>query len=119
MAQFNMGNMYTLGSKDLSLAHNTIEAVKWYRRAAELGLAAAQFKLGSIYAGGIGVPQDDTESVKWYRKAAEQGHDGAQDMLEVINARNANRTFQAGMEAYEQGDFATALREWRPYGRTG
>ena len=49
------------------------EAVKWYRRAAEQGLASAQYALGWMYYKGRGVPQDDAEEAKWYRRAAEQG----------------------------------------------
>ena len=60
------------------------EAVKWYRKAADQGDAAAQFNLGVMYATGQGVPQDYAEAVKWYRKAAEQGHAGAQYNLGVM-----------------------------------
>ncbi len=49
------------------------EALRWYRMAAEQGLAAAQNKLGFIYAEGKGIRRDYIEAVKWYRKAAEQG----------------------------------------------
>lgn len=48
-------------------------AVKWYRKAAEQGLAEAQSKLGDMYYDGQGVAQDYEEAVKWYRKAMEQG----------------------------------------------
>ena len=47
--------------------------MKWYRLAAEQGLAEAQNKLGALYGDGKGVPQDYTEAAKWYRLAAEQG----------------------------------------------
>ena len=57
------------------------EAVKWYRKAAEQGLASAQFNLGQMCALGRGVPQDDAEAVKWYRKAAEQGLAEAQSAV--------------------------------------
>ena len=49
------------------------EAVKWYRKAADQGLALAQYNLGLAYAAGEGVPEDDREAVKWYRKAARSG----------------------------------------------
>ena len=57
------------------------QAVKWYRKAAEQGYAAAQYNLGVMYYNGQGVPQDDAEAVKWYRKAAEQGLADAQTNL--------------------------------------
>ena len=52
---------------------NDREAVKWYRLAAEQGVAAAQYNLGLMYDNGDGVPENDREAVKWYRLAAEQG----------------------------------------------
>jgi TPR repeat protein len=54
------------------------EAVKWYKKAAEQGLASAQYNLGLKYDKGEGVEQDRTEAAKWYRKAAEQGLASAQ-----------------------------------------
>ena len=39
-----------------------------------------------MYAGGRGVPQDDTEAVKWLRKAAEQGDADAQFGLGLMYA---------------------------------
>ena len=47
--------------------------MRWYRLAAEQGLAEAQTHLGVMYADGRGVPQDYAEAVRWYRLAAEQG----------------------------------------------
>ncbi len=62
---------------------DSYEAVKWYRKAAELEDADAQFRLGGCYASGEGVEQDPQEAVKWYRKAAEQGYPAAQFILGV------------------------------------
>ncbi len=45
----------------------------WQRKAADQGLASAQWVLGVSYETGQGVPHDDAEAVKWYRKAADQG----------------------------------------------
>jgi TPR repeat protein len=63
------------------VSQDKIEAVKWYRLAAEQGNAEAQYYLGVSYDIGEGVSQDKIEAVKWYRLAAEQGHAEAQDML--------------------------------------
>ena len=52
--------------------------LKRWQPLAERGDANAQFRLGSMYKNGRGVPQDDTEAVKWYRKAAQQGYALAQ-----------------------------------------
>ena len=53
---------------------------------AEQGDAEAQFKLGSIYSKGKGVPKDFVEAVRWYRKAADQGFAPAQDNLGTMYA---------------------------------
>ncbi|MCR4784351.1 MAG: leucine-rich repeat protein [bacterium] len=52
-----------------------------YRRAAEMGLAAAQMALGNRLFNGDGVKEDKAEAVSWYRKAAEQGNAFAQYKL--------------------------------------
>ena len=57
---------------------NYIEAVKWYRKAANQGYAPAQHKLSSCYLVGRGIIKDQIESAKWCRKAAEQGYAPAQ-----------------------------------------
>ena len=57
------------------------EAAKWYRKAAEQGLAAGQYHLGDCYAKGKGVTGDPVEALKWYRKAADQGYAPAQYIL--------------------------------------
>ena len=62
------------------------EAVKWFRKAAEQGIANAQFALGVMYERGEGVPENDSEAVKWYRKAAEQGDASAQFTLGAMYA---------------------------------
>ncbi|MDO8804050.1 MAG: SEL1-like repeat protein [Elusimicrobiota bacterium] len=49
-----------------------------YRKAAEQGDAAAQFKMGQIYLRGEGVLQDMSLAAGWYLKAAQQGHPEAQ-----------------------------------------
>ncbi len=63
---------------------NYNDALYYYRRAAELGHAQAQFKLGVMYYSGDGVKQDYVETVKWYRKAAEQEYAPAQYNLGLM-----------------------------------
>jgi len=57
---------------------NYKEAFAWYSKAANYGLARAQYNLGVMYAEGRGVPQDDKKALDWYSKAANQGDAGAQ-----------------------------------------
>jgi len=65
------------------VSRDYVEAAKWFRKAAEQGLAAAQHNLGVYYRDGEGVPQDYVEAVKWYRWAAEEGNACAQFNLGV------------------------------------
>ena len=75
-AQFLLGSLYDTGQQGVS--EDDAEAVRWYRLAAEQGLAEAQVNLGVMYDNGEGVPEDDAEAAHWYRLAAEQGHAKAQ-----------------------------------------
>ena len=56
-------------------------AVKWWRKAAEQGIAQAQCNLGRSYCLGTGVTKDWVEGIKWCRMAAEQGIAYAQAVL--------------------------------------
>ena len=52
------------------------EAAKWYRLAADQGLASAQWMLGFCFANGHGVIADSCEAMRWYGLAADQGVSG-------------------------------------------
>jgi len=56
------------------VAQSDEEAFQWYSKAADQGLAQAQYNLAEKFEHGRGVAQSDEEAVQWYRKAAEQGH---------------------------------------------
>jgi hypothetical protein len=53
--------------------NNDGDAPTRYRKAADLGDASAQTKLGWMYQRGWVIQQDDDEALKWLRKAADQG----------------------------------------------
>jgi TPR repeat protein len=57
----------------------------WYRRAAEQGLADAQFQLGLYYyPSGKVSSRDESQAEKWLRKAADQGHAKSQWSLVTL-----------------------------------
>ena len=56
-------------------------AVAWFRIAAEQGIAEAEWSLGALYMGGIGVERTEAVGVAWYTRAALQGHVAAQTAL--------------------------------------
>ena len=60
------------------------QAVHWYKKAAEQGLAEAQTSLGWFYENGKGTDKDYTQAISWYKKAAEQGDTKAKLNLAII-----------------------------------
>ena len=46
-----------------------IQAMKWWRKAADQGNIRAQCSIGEMYGAGEGVAKDDSEAAKWYQKA--------------------------------------------------
>jgi len=94
-----------------------------------------------MYDEGKGVPQNDKTAVKWYRLAAKQGDADAQEQVEKLQKKIAqlenekkpkpakqvakksptpsSADFQKGLDAAQKGDFATALREWKPLAEQG
>lgn len=51
-----------------------VEAVGWYRKAAERGYAPAQYNLGVSYMEGKGVSEDPSLAAIWFKKAVDQDH---------------------------------------------
>ena len=77
-AQHCLGELYYYGD---GVEQSTIEAVKWYQKAAVQGLADAQCDMGFVYAHGYGVPRDDAMAIYWYEMAAMQDSGYAQSHL--------------------------------------
>lgn len=77
-AQFYLARCYATGH---SVTKDEVEAVKWFRKAAEQNSAEAQFHLGGSYFTGQGVATNYVEAVKWWHKAAEQNQARAQYSL--------------------------------------
>jgi len=78
-AQYRLGNMYYYGH---GVEKNLVEAVRWFRKAAEYD--RAQYMLGLSYANGNGVEKNLVAAARWYRKAAEQGYSMAQYSLGAL-----------------------------------
>jgi hypothetical protein len=64
-----------------NLTKDLPRAAEWYARAAEAGDVESMFQLGSMCAGGQGVPRDEPAAAAWYRSAADLGHPGAMRAL--------------------------------------
>jgi localization factor PodJL len=63
--------MHDLGAYDAAAGHEA-EAFRWFRRAAERGVADSQYNLGVMYQQGHGVGVDATEALFWFFVAARQ-----------------------------------------------
>lgn len=55
-------------------AKNYADAVREWTTSAQAGDARSQFRLGILYAKGLGVPQDKETAYYWYKKADKQGN---------------------------------------------
>jgi TPR repeat protein len=69
-ASFLLGTRYPSGRAGY---RDDSEALRWFRQAAEDGLAEAQYNLGIMYASGRGVSPGLSRAVPWSAEAAAQG----------------------------------------------
>lgn len=64
------------------------EALRYYRKAANLGHVDAQYSLAYLYSRGlVATPKDGKDARYWYGRAAEQGHLGAMNNLAIDYAK--------------------------------
>ena len=75
-AQFALARLYDEGVKGIE--QNTLEAIKWYKRASEQKHVEALFTLGYIYQFGQEVPKDEKKALAYYLESAQLGHVEAQ-----------------------------------------
>ena len=71
---------------------NTVEAVKCFIKAINLGSARGMSNLGFCFENGLGVDRDLSLSTYWYYKAADQGHSMAQNNLGDIFIQTGDLT---------------------------
>ncbi|HSY17854.1 MAG TPA: tetratricopeptide repeat protein [Candidatus Acidoferrales bacterium] len=66
-AQNALGLMYLQGK---GLSKNVTEAMKWFRKAADLDYTSAQISLAVLDFEGTEIPKDETQALNWFHKAA-------------------------------------------------
>ena len=81
---FNLGTMFELG---ISVEKSVKQARAWYKKAAELGQAHAQFALAQGFES-----SEHGQAAQWYRKAAAQGHADAQCALAALQMQGLGTT---------------------------
>jgi len=104
VAQFNLGMIYDTGE---GVTKDAAEAVKWYRKAADQGLAAAQFNLGVMYANGEGVTKDNMEAYKWLLLAGAKGDEMARKAIPKIELK---------LTSEQRAEGQKLAREFKPQG---
>jgi hypothetical protein len=77
--QYALGRLYETGN---GVPQDSLEAIAWFTRSADLGNEKAMLKLSVIHRDGLpGVPPDPAASVAWLRRAAELGSIAAMNEL--------------------------------------
>lgn len=85
--------------------HAALEALFWYRKAAEQGNAGAQANLGLMYERGQGVPQDYAQAHMWLNLAASRAHTAAATKRDEVAAQ---------MTPAQIAEAQKLAREWKP-----
>ncbi len=80
-------------------------AMKWYRKAANQGVAPAQHNLGLMYENGQGVTQDYVQAQMWFTLAAARG----QKFARKSRDRLAKQMTPAQIDEAQK-----LAREWKP-----
>jgi TPR repeat protein len=83
-AQNDWGVLHQLGK---AVPQDDVEAVRWYRRAAERNFVLAQNNLGWMYENARGTERDYAGALFWYKLAAQSGNVAAQHNLASLYER--------------------------------
>src|SRR5262249_14942003 len=105
-AQYEVGGMYSSGH---GVPQDYVEAVKWYRRAAEQNFTDAQDALARMYYNGHGVPKDYIQAHMWANLAA-ANFSGTGSNVEAGLRDN----IAAEMTPAQLAEAHRLAREWRP-----
>ena len=91
---YNMGVDCWGGSNEQQQSY--AEALKWFKKAGELGNADAMYWAGILYRGTTdgqpyeGVTQDKAKAQEWFEKAAAAGNTDAKAALDTLNTEKKN-----------------------------
>ena len=85
LAQMALCAWYMVGAEPV-LERDENEAYEWAKKAAESGLAKAEYAIGYFTEMGIGCRRDPLEANVWYVRAADQGDERAKHRIAAIRA---------------------------------
>jgi TPR repeat protein len=100
---FNAETAIEKGREAVS-SRNYIEAVKWFRFAAEQGNSNGENYMGFMYIKGFGVPKDYNNALQWLQKAADKGHPGAQLQIGYLYVKGwgVNKSYGKAIELFRK-----------------
>jgi localization factor PodJL len=93
-------------------AQDLSEAARWFERAAEAGLAPAQYRLAVMYERGQGAAMDASKARSWYAAAARRGNVKAMHNLAVsLSSRDSDKVDYAVAAKWYQEAAAHGLAD--------
>ena len=101
-AQFDLGYLYARG---MGMRQNHFQALRWFRKSAEQGLARAQNHLGLAYIEARGgIPRNYKEAAGWFRKSAEQGDAEGAYLLAGLYSKGLGlpQSYSRSLQWYQQ-----------------
>ncbi len=80
------------------------KALKYYRKAADMGNMIAQYDLGIMYDDGTGVEQDYEQALEWYQLSADQGFADAQTNIGFMyeTGHGVDQDYEKAAEFYKK-----------------
>ncbi len=79
MAIYNVGCCYRHGN---GVKKDTIKAIEWYQKGADLGSVDCMVSLAFMYEYGKGIKKDLGKAIEFYKLAYQNGEQSAQFMLD-------------------------------------
>ena len=109
-SQYAIGEMYEKGK---GTEPDTVQAFKWYVKAAGKGNKKAAYKVGLFYYKGTAVTKDYKKARSWFTKSADKNYARAEYYLGQIyeNGRGASRNYNTALKWYKRalaGGYGTA-----------
>jgi TPR repeat protein len=105
-AMLSLCAWYMVGAEGV-LEKSDEEAFAWAHRAAEAGLAKAEFATGYFLERGVGCKRDGLEAWKYYVRAAEHGDERAKVRLQAGKDVNSDRSIASSATEIERGRRST------------
>ncbi|MBQ9979830.1 MAG: sel1 repeat family protein [Oscillospiraceae bacterium] len=78
------GSGQNISGEFIGIPENIEEAIKYFKKATDLGDMFAPYNLARCYQDGIGIPQDDKKATEMFLCAIRRGNDYAGDFFESL-----------------------------------